>query len=56
MKQLKNVQHDFDVEVGSVAVTLRNGFKWATAPRASGIERRALSKAWGPSRGSGSGR
>ena len=38
MKQLKNVKHDFDVEVGSVGVTLRKGFKWATAPRGEELE------------------
>lgn len=29
MLRLKNIDHDFDVDVGEIAVTIRNGLKWS---------------------------
>lgn len=38
MYQLKTVQHDFEVEVGRIGVTVRKGFKWAVVPNGTRIE------------------
>jgi hypothetical protein len=35
---LKNVEHEFDVEIGAIGVTLRKGFKWANVERGTLID------------------
>lgn len=35
---LKNVEHEFDVAVGQIGVTVRRGFKWAQVPRGTTVE------------------
>ena len=40
MKQLKNINHTFDIEFGEIGVTFRKGWKW------SNVKKRTLLELW----------
>lgn len=44
MKQLKNIAHTFDVELGGVGVTVRKGTKWYDMPLNTELELRVCPK------------